>query len=338
MRTFQIHALLGLFVVIGVGLFVLAVFTVGSRQQTFSRTILVRIVFDDAEGLQKGNNVWLSGVKVGTVRRLALRDDNRVEVQLLIGRAEFSHLYRDASAKIGSDGLIGNRIIVLNGGSPAAGHFTEKGIIRGDRTLRTEDMLATLQENNKNLLAITSQVKVIVARINEGKGTIGLLLNDPGVAARLRRSVAGLQKTTENTTQLTERLNALAGQLDTGRGLVHQLASDTVLSRELQETIAALRAASSDIGVAAGNVRSGSRSFNDPRTPAGVLLTDDTLADDLRKMASHLRTSSEKLDDDLLALQHNFLLRGFFRKREKAQRDSARRALMTIRPAGEHSQ
>jgi phospholipid/cholesterol/gamma-HCH transport system substrate-binding protein len=322
MRTIQIHALLGLFVVIGVGLFVLAVFTVGSRQQTFSRTVLVRIVFDDAEGLQKGNNVWLSGVKVGTVKRLALRDDNRVEVQLIIGRSEFSHLYQDAGAKIGSDGLIGNRIVVLNGGSPAAGRFTEKDIIRGERTLRTEDMLATLQENNKNLLTITSQVKVIVARINEGKGTIGMLLNDRGMAGRLRQSVAGLQKATENTAQLTERLNALAGQLDTGRGLVHQLASDTVLSRQLQETIAALRAASSDIGMAAGNVRSGSRSFNDPRTPAGVLLTDDTVADDLRKTASHLRTSSEKLDDDLLALQHNFLLRGFFRKRAKAQREA----------------
>lgn len=318
MRTFNTHALMGLFVIIGAGLFILAVLTVGSRQQVFSRTILVRIDFDDAEGLQNGNNVWLSGVKVGTVKRLLLKEDNRVEVQLTIGRAEFSHLYKDASGKIGSDGLIGNRIVVLNGGNSSSGRLSANEIIHGERTLSTGDMLATLQENNKNLLAITSQVKVIAAKINEGKGTIGLLLNDEGMAGRLRQSVAGLLKATDNSRQLTARLNSLAGRLDTGQGLVHQLTSDTVLFRQLQETIAALRVASSDIGMAAGNVRAGSRSLNDPGTPAGVLLTNDTVAADLRSMVSHLRASSEKLDDDLLALQHNFLLRGFFRKRQKA--------------------
>lgn len=323
MRTFNIHALLGLFVVIGVGLLVLAVFTVGSRQQAFTRTVFVHVVFDDAEGLQSGNNVWLSGVKVGTVRGLLLKEDNRVEVELSIGRTEFSHLYKDAGAKIGSDGLIGNRIVVLNGGSPAAGRLSENDLIHGERTLSTENMLATLQENNKNLLSITSQVKVIASKINEGKGTIGRLLNDKGMAEGLRRSVTGLQKAADNTRQLTERLNAFAGQLDTGEGLVHQLTTDTTLFRQLRETIAALRAASSDIGAAAGNVRLGSHSLTDPQTPAGVLLTNDTVAADLRATASHLRSSSEKLDDDLLALQHNFLLRGFFRKREKAQKDSA---------------
>ncbi|HLX67729.1 MAG TPA: MlaD family protein [Puia sp.] len=319
MRTFNTHALMGLFVVIGAGLFILAVLTVGSKQQAFSRTILVRIVFEDAEGLQNGNNVWLSGVKVGTVKRLLLKEDNRVEVQLSIGRTEFSHLYKDASGKVGSDGLIGNRIVVLNGGSSSTGRLSANEIIRGQRTLSTEDMLSTLQENNKNLLAITSQVKVIAGKINEGKGTIGLLLNDEGMAGRLRQSVTGLLKATDNSRQLTERLNSLAGRLDTGKGLVYQLTTDTLLFRQLQETVAALRAASSDIGAAAGNVRSGSLSLDDPRTPAGVLLTDDTVAADLKSMVSHLRTSSEKLDDDLLALQHNFLLRGYFRKRQKAR-------------------
>lgn len=322
MHSFNRHALLGLFVVIGVGLFILAVLTVGSRQQVFSRTLRARIIFEDAQGLQKGDNVWLSGVKIGTVQRIGLNADNRVEVVMNVGRNEFSHIYKDASGKIGSDGLIGNRIIVLSGGSPGAGRLAEYGVIRSERTLSTDDMLATLQENNKNLLSITGQLKVIAGKINEGKGTIGLLLNDQGLAGRLRQAVAGLQKASDNTVELTERLNAFAAQLNNGEGLVHQLTTDTTLFRNLQQTIAGLQTAGAQITAAAANVRIGSQSLTDAHTPAGELLTDQGLAADLRATASHLRTSSEKLDEDLLALQHNFLLRGFFRKKEKATKDS----------------
>ncbi|HUB61636.1 MAG TPA: MlaD family protein [Puia sp.] len=317
MRKLKHSALLGLFVVIGVGLFILAVLTVGSRQNVFARTIRARMILDDAEGLRRGDNIWLSGVKVGTVRRVGLDADNQVEVVFDVERAQFFHLYKDASGKVGSDGLIGNRIILLSGGTPATGRLAENDMIRSERTLRTEEILATLQENNKNLLAITSQVKGIAARINEGKGTIGLLINDQEMAARLRRSVGGLQKATDHTRELTQRLDAFAGRLDTGQGLVRQLTTDTTLSRELQETIAELRAASVEIGAAAVNVRTGAGALTDPRTPAGALLANDTVAADLRATASHLRTSSEKLDEDLLALQHNFLLRGFFRKKKK---------------------
>jgi len=322
MRTLNNHALLGLFIVIGAGLFVLAILTVGSRQKTFSRTARVRIVFDDAGGLQPGCNVWLSGVKVGTVKRLSLDADNRVEVQLSIGRTEFSHLYRDASGKIGLDGLIGNRIITLNGGTPSSGTLSENAVIQSQRSLQTEEILTTLQENNKNLLYITAQLRTIADKINNGKGTIGLLLNDQGMAGRLRKAVSGLQLASDNMIELTGRLNTIAGKLDSGPGLVHQLTTDTSVFRQLQETLTQLQIAGTKITTASANIDLGSRALNNPNTPAGVLLTDPTVAADLKATVSHLRTSSEKLDEDLLALQHSFLLRGFFRKKEKARKDS----------------
>lgn len=329
MRSIRNQVLLGTFVIIGAGLFILAVLTVGSRQRTFDRTQRVRILFDDAEGLQAGDNVWLSGVKVGTVKSVSLTIDNQVEVQLNIGRKDFSHLYRDASGKIGSDGLIGNRIIILHGGRPDSGRVIAGGTITSEKTVRTEDMLATLQENNRNLLAITGELKVIAGKINNGQGTIGLLLNDAGMAGKLRQAVAGLQTASDRTALLTERLNVFAGELNSN-GLAHQLVTDTVVFRRLQETMDALKAAGDQIAAAAGNIRETAGNIRDasgglksPGTPAGMLLHDSAVAADLRATAGHLRTSSQKLDEDLLALQHNFLLRGFFRKKEKAARDSA---------------
>lgn len=326
MQTFKHQILLGSFVTIGIGLFILAVLTVGSRQKTFDQTKRVRIVFDDAEGLQAGDNVWLSGVKVGTVKSVGLAIDNRVEVQLNIGRKDFSHLYRDASGKIGSDGLIGNRIIILHGGTPDSGRIAPGGIIASEKTIRTEDMLATLQENNKNLLSITSQLNIIAGKINKGQSTIGLLLNDAGMADKLRQAVAGLQTASDRTALLTQRLDVFAGELNSN-GLVHQLVTDTVVFQRLQETMDALKAAGDQIAEAAGNIREASGGLKTPGTPAGMLLHDSTMAADLRTTAGNLRSSSRKLDEDLLALQHNFLLRGFFRKKAKTARDSAARKL-----------
>ncbi|HVS96884.1 MAG TPA: MlaD family protein [Puia sp.] len=325
------HALLGGFIAVGAGLFVLAVLTVGSRQQLFSRTQLARVVFDDASGLQAGNNVWLSGVKVGTVKKIGLTSDNRVEVTLSIGRHEFAHLYTDTRGKIGSDGLIGNRIVVLYGGTPDAGRLPDGGTLAGTKTVNTDDMLATLQENNKNLLSITGQFKVIAGKINEGKGTIGLLLNDPATAGRLRRTVAGLQTAAQTTDKLTARLDSFAGQLNNRTGLAYEVANDTTVFQQVRDMVTQLRTASATIALTAANIRQASDGLGQRNTPAGVLLKDETVASDLKITSAHLRTSSEKLDEDLEALQHNFLLRGFFRKKAKAaqkapprQKDSAR--------------
>lgn len=321
------HALLGLFIAVGSGLFILAVLTVGSRQKVFSSTMQAKMIFDDAEGLQAGNNVWLSGIKVGTVKKLALTGNNQVEVTLTIGREEFAHLYRDTRGKIGSDGLIGNRIIVLYGGTPAAGKLAENGILASVRTISTADMLATLQENNRNLLAITGQLRVVAAKINEGKGAIGLLLNDAGTASRLRRTVAGLQTAAQTTVRLSGRLDTFTARLNNQTGLAYQVVNDTTVFHQLHAMMTELRAASATISVAAGNIREASESLDRPSTPAGVILKDTAVASDLKITAAHLRSSSEKLDEDLEAMQHNFLLKGYFKKKAKtAQKDSARKA------------
>ena len=62
--------MVGLFVAIGIIIFLAGIFTLGGQQKAFVRTVSVTAVFDDVSGLQQGNNVWFSGVKVGTVKRL----------------------------------------------------------------------------------------------------------------------------------------------------------------------------------------------------------------------------------------------------------------------------
>jgi phospholipid/cholesterol/gamma-HCH transport system substrate-binding protein len=316
--SYKRPVILGIFVVLGLFLIVLAVFTVGSQRKIFSRTLQVRVDFDDVEGLQAGNNVWLSGVKVGTVKKWAFIANNRVEVWLDIDRTARSHIYKNARAKISSDGLIGNRIVVLFGGTDSAGPVVPGDVLESVRTLNTEDMLATLQENNKNLLEITGRFKEIGKKIDDGNGTIGVLLNDAALAADWRRARAQLQAASRNGELATANIRQFSTGLNRQGGLANELLNDTTVFRQLQQTVNELAEASGKASAFVGTMQRAAGQLNRDDNPAGMLLQDQAAASDLRVAISHLRSSSERLDEDLEALQHNFLLRGFFKKKAKA--------------------
>ena len=107
----------GLFVVIGILIFVVGILTIGSMKKVFSSTITVKSIFDDVNGLKVGNNIWYSGVKIGTVKSIRFLANSQVEVMLNIEEKSQEFVRKNAKAKVSTDGLIGNKIIVIYGGT-----------------------------------------------------------------------------------------------------------------------------------------------------------------------------------------------------------------------------
>src|SRR6187402_1037234 len=112
--------LVGIFLALGLVLFIVGILTLGGQQKTFVKSIHISSVFDDVAGLKKGNNVWFSGVKVGTISSIRFIGPGQVDVRMSVDDATQQYIHRNASARISSDGLIGNKIIVIDGGSPQA--------------------------------------------------------------------------------------------------------------------------------------------------------------------------------------------------------------------------
>src|SRR5688572_20888749 len=127
----------GLFVAVGVIILLVGIFTLGGQQKSFVRAINVNAIFDDVAGLQIGNNIFFSGVKIGTVKKVEFYGDSKVRVQLHIEKKAQEFVKKDAKAKIGTDGLIGNKIIVIYGGS------TQEEAIEGGETLIVEKAMST---------------------------------------------------------------------------------------------------------------------------------------------------------------------------------------------------
>lgn len=314
--------LVGLFVAVGIAILIAGILTLGGQKKQFVPSINVLVIFDDVSGLQLGNNIWYSGVKIGTVRRLSLHGQSRVEVLLHIEKKAQPFIRRDARAKISSDGLIGNRIVVLYDGSPGAPPVQDGDTLQQAKSLSTEDMMATLQKNNENLLHITTDFKELTRRLAEGEGTLGALFKDESLYNSLRATAQRLQKAAENSRALTDNLASYTAELQKPGSLTEELVHDTVLMPQLRDAISGLNRAVQKTDSFATNLRAVSNQLTRTDNAFGVLTNDPAAAEDIRKILNNLNSGSQKLDEDLEALQHNFLLRGFFRKKAKREQQT----------------
>src|SRR5437762_140503 len=309
--------IVGIFIFLGILILISGVLVLGGQRRTFKKTITVNAIFNDVSGLLKGNNVWFSGVNVGTVKKIGLTDNAQVEVEMRIEK-QLQHLIRkDAKAKIGSDGLIGNRIVVVYGGSKEAPAINSGDTLWVEKAMDNETMMNTLQESNKNLLTITGNLKTISERLAQGQGTIGKLLKDDSIGNHLQSTASTLQEASENIQVLTSNLANYSSKLQRKGALANDLVTDTSLFKTLQATASKINEASSSARELTKNLKDVSYNLKDSSNLAGVLFNDKQSAANLKITVENLRAGTKKFDEDMEALQHNFLFRGFFRKRAK---------------------
>jgi phospholipid/cholesterol/gamma-HCH transport system substrate-binding protein len=317
--------IVGIFIFIGVAIFILAVFTLGGQHKTFEKSIVVKAMFNDVNGLQKGNNVWFSGVKVGTIKQVILSGNETVEVDINIEEKSHHFIPSDAKVKISTDGFIGNKIIIIYGGTLQAAKIKNGDILKTEKLQSTDEMFNTLAKNNDNLLQITTDFKMISKRIANGNGTIGKLLSDETLVNELNATTASLHKVSQNIQALTANAAAYTARLNTKGSLASDLVSDTVIFSTLRATVTQLQKVSVTSDSVINSLKEASGTFNNAlnnsKTPVGMLLHDEQAASNIKVTLQNLQTGTKKLDEDLEAIQHNFLFRGFFRK--KAKREQA---------------
>jgi phospholipid/cholesterol/gamma-HCH transport system substrate-binding protein len=316
--------IVGMFILLGLVILILTVFTLGNQKKTFVRTFTLYAVFDNVGGLLKGGNVWLSGVKIGTIKKIGFYGDTKVMVAMNIEQEAEPYIHKNAKAKIGSDGLIGNKIVIIYGGDRSVPQVAKGDFLRVENGISTDDMMATLQENNKNILEITKDFKSISKKIDKGEGALATLLNDPAISNQLRASTNNLQITLNNLKTVSEvskvilaNLEGFSKKLVLPGNSVNDLASDTVIYKSLKTTLAELNEASKSVAKFTENLQKASEKFGHKDNAVGVLLHDSEIADAMKTTLKNLESGSKKLDEDLEALQHNFLLRRFFKKKAK---------------------
>jgi len=317
----------GLFVLIGLIILVAGILVLGTQQNKFSKNLVVTTYFHDVKGLKVGNNVWFSGVKVGIVKEIKFQSIDDVKVVMHIEEKSSQFIREDVVTKLGSDGLIGNAIVNLVGGTDQAPPIKDGAVIKSVTGTDTDAMFATLQTNNENLVEITKNFAVLSQQMVEGKGAVGALMTDSTIALSLKSSVNSLNKVMTDVNKASGNLAVLMNKLNSNQGLIHDLTTDTAVFASLRASASQLQDVTTTASTLMENLNTTSARLNDKDNAIGVLTNDPEAAAEIKQILRNLNMSTEKLDDNMKALQSNFLFRGYFRKQQKEQEKLAKDSL-----------
>lgn len=196
---------LGVFISLGVAVLILGIYFIGEKQQIFKRTFRVSGVFRDVAGLQEGNNVRFSGINVGTVDNIRIASDSSVRVEILIGEGTRQFIKKDAVASIGSEGLMGNKILVITPGTGGQAEIENNDSVGTVQPINLDDLFTSLKTTVDNTNDITSDLARITGNIQAGKGTIGRLLMNQSVAQKFDSILVNLKDGSSDFKKLTEK-------------------------------------------------------------------------------------------------------------------------------------
>lgn len=325
MATSNINNLkLGLLVLAGLFVLVATLYIIGKNENYFGSHFQLRARFVDADGLVDGDNIRFSGLQAGTVRSIRVIDDTTIEAVLLIDKAMRPYIHKNAVASIGTEGLIGNKVVNIlptRESSPLAG---DGDLLPTRALLNTDAMLRTLNKTNENLAQITEGIKSTVQRIN-GSEVLWHLLNDQRMAANLSASMEHVRRSSEEAEAILQDLHAVVNAVKQGQGSAGALLTDTQFVHNLDEAVARIRLAGDRISAAGDSAAALAAS-------AKGLITDTVLVRNLNTSLDNIRQGTAAFHEDMEALKHNFLLRGYFRRQEKAAKKAMTDSLKRVYP------
>jgi phospholipid/cholesterol/gamma-HCH transport system substrate-binding protein len=196
---------LGLFVAGGLALFVLAIFIIGKQKNLFNPVFKLNASFYNVSGLQVGNNIRFSGINVGTVNNITIINDSTVSVEMLIRRTVKQFIKSDCIVAVGSEGLIGDRLLIITQGSSDAPVVNDGQQLESKEPTEIDAIMSSLQVTANNASIISTQLAEIMMNINGGNGTLGRLIKDSTIAENINQTVKYLNKSSKG---LNENMNA----------------------------------------------------------------------------------------------------------------------------------
>lgn len=293
---------LGLFIFLGITIIVITIFLLGDKNQLFKSTFTVKAYFRDIQGLRSGAMVRLSGIDVGSVKSLNIVSDTtgRVEVTMKLVEDIHQFIKTDSHASIETEGLVGNKVVVLSVGSANAETITDQGTIIAREPIGFGAIIVETQGIMQYTKQMTKDLAEIVQRVNNGEGSIGKLLKDD----KLYNDATNLTRTADQS------LKSITDQLSQVSGLF------TELGVGVRRVVTNIDSITSNID----NIISG---IKDGKGLLGALVVDGTKYDstfksvmsNIDKTSGDARLAASRLAENMEALKHNWLFKSYFEQR-----------------------
>lgn len=345
----------GLLVIAGLVFLVFALYMIGSRSNFFSNNFKVYATFKDIKGLLPGNNVRFSGITVGTVSKVEIIKAGEVRVWMNIMESTRQHIKKNTLAVIGTDGLIGNKIVILTASEGESDLIKNGDELATALPFDTDEALRILGSSNNEIAVIAGNIRDISEKLKNSQ-MLWNLLSDSLLGVSVKSTINNVNQIGANTVVLTRDLQQLLQQAKTGRGnlsillndstlammaddltllmadikrgkgVVGTLLTDEVAANNIQETLNNIRVLSDSLSYISKELSGFSASLNSGARSINSVASDSVFLNNMSRTMQNISNSTLKLDENLEALKHNFLFKGYFKKMERAARKEEKAA------------
>jgi len=244
---------LGLFVLLGLGLFIGGIFVIGKQKNMFNPVFKLSANFYNVGGLMVGNKVRFSGINVGTIDNITILNDTTVKVEMLVRKEIQSFIKVDCEAAIGSEGIIGDKVLNISQGAGSGKEVKDGQQLKSQEPVEMDAMMMTVKKTVDNLEAISYDFAALTSEVNDGQ------------------IVANIENMTQDFAQIAHNVNK-------GKGTLAKLIRDPSIANNLGQTIV------------------------------------------------NLKKSTKGLDENMEAAKHNFLFRGYYRRKERKAKEKLEKA------------
>ncbi len=318
---------LGVFVLLGLVGLVALLYFIGANQNLFGKRFPLQVTFKNVSGLRVGNNIRFVGIDIGTVKKIVILNDTAVNVHMNIDEKIAPFIKQNDVANIGTDGLMGNKVVNIEPGPPGSPRVEKNGTLKPREVLDMDALMRTLDVTNRNVARMSEDLVTIVQRVSKSVA-IWEILEDPSLPAHIRSTLV-------NVRQASERANLLAGEF---QQIVHEIGSspegivalmkDSVISRDIRSATSRIRA----LGVQAESmgaemelaVKSLSNDIQHGNGPLQAALRDSILTLRLQKSLLNVQKGTDNFNQSMEALKNNILFRGYFKRKEKQVEQEAK--------------
>lgn len=321
------NAKLGLFVLAGLLFLIILLYMIGRNRSLFGSTYLLKARFENVQGLIPGNNVRYAGIQAGTVKNIDILNDTTLEVSMIIETKMENIIRKDAITSIGTDGLVGNKVINIVPGRSNAALALEGDLLATKKALDTDEILSTLSNTNKDVAIIVTGLKSTVESINNSSA-LWTLLSDETIPSDIRNSVTNIRGATYKASIMTNDLHEIVKNLKEGHGSLGLVLKDSTFANNLNEAVLKIRSVGIQTEIVSNHLNlllSGmQQDINTGNGPVNALLKDSSMVNKLNKSLDNIQNGTDGFNQNMEALKKSFLFKGYFRRQEKQKEASKR--------------
>ncbi len=308
----------GLFIVIGITLFALGIFLVGSRHEAFAYHVFLYTEFTELDGIAKGSKVQVAGMDAGQVARIDVPNSpsDRFRVQMRIDERFHGLVRTDSVVTVDTEGVVGNTFLTIHPGTPSATIAQADTVLQSRPPVNIADLLSNglgvMNDADATLKQVGGKINVVLDGANDaignandllvglkgGRGPAGMLLRDEKVAGQIRDTLSNVQSTTSNLKQASAEVSTIVADVQQRQ-----------FPQKLDDTITQIRSVAAQ----------GNDTMEQVHQSVAQALGPDaygvTAGQNISQALSNVNTATGNMAEDMEALKHNFIFKGFFHYR-----------------------